>query len=150
LTNLQPFRTNTLPDKFLAPAEDKQGEVAEALDRKSLMLCLPSPIPGCRAGAMDLVVDSEYLTFLRWRSPKTAWVGTLKAVILAAKVRFSKSTFGRCVDRLSQMLSAVSMWPSRSALLAFVGLPAVLDTMFDGFEASMMLGVLRVVMIRWC
>ncbi|KAG1719327.1 hypothetical protein EDD22DRAFT_1029525 [Suillus occidentalis] len=124
---------HTLPDKFLAPAEDKQGEVAEALDRKSLMLCLPSPIPGCRAGAMDLVVDSEYLTFLRWRSPKTAWVGTLKAVILAAK-----------------MLSAVSMWPSRSALLAFVGLPAVLDTMFDGFEASMMLGVLRVVMIRWC
>ncbi|KAG1719866.1 hypothetical protein EDD22DRAFT_1028056 [Suillus occidentalis] len=76
---------HTLPDKFLAPAEDKQGEVAEALDRKSLMLCLPSPIPGCQAGAMDLVVDSEYLTFLRWRSPKTAWVGMLKAVILAAK-----------------------------------------------------------------
>lgn len=120
-----------LPDESLAPAEDKQEEVAEALDRKSPMLRLPSPIPDRRADVMDLV--AEYLTFLRWRSPKTAWVGTLKACILAAKT-----------------LSVVSLWPSRPVLLASVGLLAVLDTMFDGLEASLVLGVLHVVMTRWC
>jgi hypothetical protein len=141
---------DTLPDESLAPAEDKQEEVAEALDRKSPMLRLPSPIPDRRADAMDLVV--EYLTFLRWRSPKTAWVGTLKACILAVKVGYCKSAFAskRCVDGLLQTLSAVSLWPSRPVLLAFVGLLAVLDTMFDGLEASLVLGVLHVVMIRWC
>jgi hypothetical protein len=139
---------HAVPDPSLAPAEHKQEEVAEALDRKSPMLRLPSPIPDRRADAMDLIV--EYLTFLRWRSPKTAWVGTLKACILAAKVRFSTSTFGRCVDRLLQTLSAVSMWPSRPVLLAIVGLLAVLDTMFDGLETSLVLGMLHVVIIRWC
>lgn len=139
---------HTLPHESLAPAEDKQEEVAEALERKSPMLRLPSPIPDRRADAMDLV--AEYLTFLRWRSPKTAWVGTLKACILAAKVRFCKSTFGCCVDGLLQTLSVVSLWPSRPVLLASVGLLAVLDTMFDGLEASLVLGVLHVVMTRWC
>jgi hypothetical protein len=139
---------HTLPDESLAPAEDKQEETAEVLDRKSPMLHLPSPIPDRRADVMDLVM--EYLTFLRWRSPKTAWVGTLKACIFAVKVRFCKSTFGGCVDGLLQTLSVVSLLPSRPVLLASVGFLAVLDTMFDGLEALLVLGVLHVVMTRWC
>lgn len=119
------------PDSSLTPAEHKQEEVAEAPDGTSPMLRLPSPLSDHLADAMDLNV--EYLTFLRWRSPKTAWVSTLKACILAAKA-----------------LSAVSMWPSRPVLLAIIGLLAVLDTMFDGLEASLVLGVMHIVMIRWC
>lgn len=122
---------HTLPDTPLVPTEHKQEEVAETLDRKSPMLRLPSPRPNRRADAVDLIV--KYLTFLRWRSPKIAWVSTLKACIFAAKT-----------------LSAVSMWPSRPVFLAIVGLLAVLDTMFDGLEASLVLGVLHVVIIRWC
>jgi serine/threonine protein kinase len=122
---------HTLPDTPLVPTEHKQEEVAETLGRKSPMLRLPSPRPNRRADAVDLIV--KYLTFLRWRSPKIAWVSTLKACIFAAKT-----------------LSAVSMWPSRPVFLAIVGLLAVLDTMFDGLEASLVLGVLHVVIIRWC
>lgn len=118
-------------DTSMTPTEHKQEEVTETLDRKSPMLRLPSPLPDRRADAVDLIV--EYLTFLRWRPPKAAWVNTLKACILAAKT-----------------LSAVSMWPSRPVLLTVTGLLAILDTMFDGLEASLVLGALHVVIIRWC
>jgi hypothetical protein len=139
---------HTLPDTPLVPTEHKQEEVAETLGRKSPMLRLPSPRPNRRADAVDLIV--KYLTFLRWRSPKIAWVSTLKACIFAAKVRFSQASLGAMLIRSSQTLSAVSMWPSRPVFLAIVGLLAVLDTMFDGLEASLVLGVLHVVIIRWC
>lgn len=119
------------PDTSPAPTEHKHEEVAGTLDRKSPMLRLPSPLPDRRAHSVGLIID--YLTFLRWRSPKIAWVGTLKSCIFAAKT-----------------LSAVSMWPSRPVLLATVGLLAILDTMFDGLEASLVLGGLHVVLIRWC
>ncbi|KAG1906220.1 kinase-like protein [Suillus fuscotomentosus] len=121
----------TPPDASLTPAEHKQEEVAQVLDRKSPMLRLPSPRPDRRADVANLIVEN--LTFLRWRSPKIAWVNTLKACILAAKT-----------------LSAVSMWPSRPVLLGIIGLLAVLDTMFDGLEASLVLGVLHLAIIRWC
>ncbi|KAG2140645.1 kinase-like protein [Suillus clintonianus] len=121
----------SLSDASLIPTEHRQEDVSEALDRKSPMLRLPSPISDRRLDAVNWIV--EYLAFLRWRSPKIVWVSTLKACILAAKA-----------------LSAVSMWPSRPVLLALVGLLAVLDTMFDGLEATLVLGVLHVAIIRWC
>ncbi|KAG1893756.1 uncharacterized protein F5891DRAFT_1258306 [Suillus fuscotomentosus] len=118
-------------DASLTPTEHKEEEVAQALDRKSPMLRLPSPRPDRQADVANLIVEN--LTFLCWRSPKIAWVSTLKACILAAKT-----------------LSAVSMWPSRPVLLGITGLLAVLDTMFDGLEASLVLWVLHLAIIRWC
>lgn len=129
--NSEAVQTEHSPsDTSLSPTEHKQEEVAETLDRRSI-LRLPSPLSGRRADTVNLII--EYLTFLRWKPPKVAWVNTLKACILAAKT-----------------LSTVSMWPSRPVLLAFTGLLAILDTMFDGLEASLVLGALHVVIIRWC
>lgn len=42
------------------------------------------------------------------------------------------------------------MWPSRPVLIAVIGLLAVLDPMFDGLEVTLVLGVLHLVIIRWC
>lgn len=129
--NSEAVQTEHSPsDTSLSPTEHKQEEVAETLDRRSI-LRLPSPLSGRRADTVNLII--EYLTFLRWKPPKVAWVNTLKACILAAKT-----------------LSTVSMWPSRPVLLAITGLLAILDTMFDGLEASLVLGALHVVIIRWC
>lgn len=129
--NSEAVQTEHSPsDTSLSPTEHKQEEVAETLDRRSI-LRLPSPLSGRRADTVNLII--EYLTFLRWKPPKVAWVNTLKACILAAKT-----------------LSTVSMWPSRPVLLAITGLLAILDTMFDGLEASLVLGALHMVIIRWC
>lgn len=120
-----------LPDTSPTPTEHRQEDAAEVLDRKTPMLRLSSPLPDRRLDAVQWIM--ECFTFLRWRSPKIAWLSTLKACILAAKA-----------------LSVVSMWPSRPVLLVAIGLLAVLDTMFDGLEVSLMLGVLHAVIIRWC
>jgi hypothetical protein len=50
---------------------------------------------------------------------------------------------------LLQALSAASMWPSHPVLIVVIGLLAVLDTMFDGLEVSLALGMLHLVIIRW-
>jgi hypothetical protein len=51
---------------------------------------------------------------------------------------------------LLQALSIVSMWPYRPVLIAVVGLLAILDTMIDGLEVSLVLGVMHLMIIRWC
>ena len=40
------------------------------------------------------------------------------------------------------------MWPSHPVLVAIVGLLAVLDTMLDGLEVTLVLGVLHLVIMR--
>lgn len=51
---------------------------------------------------------------------------------------------------LLQALSVASMWPYRPVLITVVGLLAILDTMMDGLEVSLVLGVMHLAIIRWC
>jgi len=118
-----------LPDP--TPTGHVEGDAAGELDSKSSVLRLFPLLSGRQLGAVDSFVDG--FTHLRWRSQKSAWVSTLKACILAAKA-----------------LSVASMWPSRPVLIAVIGLLAVLDPMFDGLEVTLVLGVLHLVIIRWC
>lgn len=85
-----------LPDP--TPTGHVEGDAAGELDSKSSVLRLFPLLSGRQLGAVDSFVDG--FTHLRWRSQKSAWVSTLKACILAAKVRFQQNTICvSCVDR---------------------------------------------------
>lgn len=76
-----------LSDVSPTPTHTQGGATGELDSSRSPVLRLFPPLSSRRLGAVNSFVES-FFTRPRWRSPKVAWVSTLKACILAAKVRF--------------------------------------------------------------
>jgi hypothetical protein len=78
-----------LRDVSPAPTGHLEEDAVGELGSKSPVLRLFPPLPGGRLSADSFV---EGLTRLPWRSPKIALLRTIKACILAVKVRFQYKT----------------------------------------------------------